>query len=204
MEAWQVGSLCLYAGVLFLWAPAVRNSPCAWWLPFLIACYGLYDVAIGNLDMIVTLGKTVGDDGGYFPIRNRARWVILTLMSLCQVPLCFAIVIFLWGDAFSLPGPSADPPIGIEDPGTAFYYSLVTFTSLGYGDFAPNGNAGKRIIVLELMFFLFVVGVRLPLAVSVMRVLERGPDGAALPPPAHGPPGPMPPAPPQQVEQGPH
>jgi len=182
MEAWHVGSLLVYAAVLFFWAPTVKDSLCAWWLPFLIACYGLYDVTIGIMDVVVALGRNKDDVGGFFSIRNRARWVILTFLGTIQVPLCFAIIILLWGQAFSPPGTEPSLHNSIADPGTAFYYSLVTFTTLGYGDFAPNQAAGKRIIVVELIFFLFVVGVRLPLAVSVMRVKETGPTGLPLEP----------------------
>ena len=43
-------------------------------------------------------------------------------------------------------------------PFEAVYYSFVTMTTLGYGDYFPVSDAGKFMVILQLIvFILFVV-----------------------------------------------
>jgi len=81
-----------------------------------------------------------------------------------QIPTCFAILLLRW---------SADSCPPICDPLTALYQSFLTFTTLGYGEIHPATGWGRALITVELLFFLIFLGLRLPLAVSVMRVKEK-------------------------------
>jgi len=41
---------------------------------------------------------------------------------------------------------------------TYFYYSIVTFTTLGFGDVTPKTNFGMFVIVLEVVIGYFTLG----------------------------------------------
>jgi Ion channel len=127
-----------------------------------IALYGLGGVAAGLLrDAVYSPLKHEDKDGGFISIRNRPRWMLLSYVAVIEVVLSFAILFLVWGAEFC-------PPIA--DPTTALYHSAATLTTLGYGDILPASLAGKNLVIAELLFFLAFLGVRLPLAVSVLRV----------------------------------
>ena len=74
------------------------------------------------------------------------------------------------------------PFFGQPEPSTAFpYFSLVTITTLGYGDLAPATEIGKALAVTEAVVgqvFLVVVVARF---VSLWgRPIRRGPRGSAV------------------------
>jgi voltage-gated potassium channel Kch len=50
-----------------------------------------------------------------------------------------ATILTIWPDTFlfKLPTDNANAPIIAWNWGTKFYYSIVTFTTLGYGDVTP-------------------------------------------------------------------
>ena len=94
-------------------------------------------------------------------IRGRYRWVLLTILNIAQVVLAFAVLIRYCGSHFR--------PV-VSDFLTAVYASAVTFMTLGYGDILPCAPTGRVVILAELCFFLFMLALKLPAAVSVMRV----------------------------------
>ena len=50
--------------------------------------------------------------------------------------------------------------VGIHDPGvmTYFYYSVVTLTTLGYGDILPNSSLGQVLVILEVCMGYMMLG----------------------------------------------
>jgi hypothetical protein len=157
MELWALSMLGLELLTLFSqWFPS-------FWA-VAIAFYGLAAVTAGFLrDVLYSLNRHRDPEGGYISIRNRPRWVILAFLGVLQIPTCFAILFMEWGCEFNP---------AICEPLTAFYLSLVTFTTVGYGEIAPKTIIAQGLVTAELLFFLVFVGLRLPLAVSVMRVKE--------------------------------
>ena len=158
MDLWIVLNLTAQGMALALTSP---NS-C---LALSVALYGLVGATAALLRDAIDSPTIHRDDaGGYIRIRNRPRWLLLAFLGVLQIPTCFAILLLHWGAEFR-------PPIC--DPMTALYQSLLTFTTLGYGDILPATAWGKALISVELLFFLIFLGLRLPLAVSVMRVKEE-------------------------------
>lgn len=155
VELWSALNLLAQCVALFVIAAGH-------WTAVGIAFYGLAGVMAALLrDAVYSPLKNSDQEGGFISIRNRPRWMVLAYLALVQVALCFAILFLAWGTDFR-------PPI--TDPVTALYQSAVTLTTLGYGDILPGSPAGKKLVVAELFFFLAFLGVRLPLAVSVLRV----------------------------------
>jgi len=157
-ESWVVLNLGIQFGVLAFVNPGATFA-------IIVALYGLVGVTAAFLrDAIISPTLHRDTHGRYIRIRNRPRWLLLALLGVLQVPTCFAVLFLARGYDFC-------PPI--TDPLTAFYQSLLTFTTLGYGEIHPVSSAGRLVVAVELLFFLIFVGVRLPLAVSVMRVKEE-------------------------------
>ncbi len=132
---------------------------------WLVGVYGLVDVLSVTLRDIVVSPRLHRDkEGGYIQVRDRLRWLLMIPLNLVQVVVCFAILFMYYGDQFAP---------HIEEPLTALYQSALTFTTLGYGDIRPACGGGRVIVCLELAFFLVFVAIKLPVAISVVRVKEK-------------------------------
>jgi hypothetical protein len=117
------------------------------WICIGVAIFGLWDVLGATLrDIIIASSIHKDGDGPYILVQDPIRWLLMMPMSILQVILCFAILFLCFGNHF---GPNA-----ITEPVTAFYQSIMTFTTLGYGDITPIHDCyiGKIIIVSELIF----------------------------------------------------
>jgi hypothetical protein len=89
----------------------------------------------------------------------------------------FYVTAYLWGDAFS----TRTPPPFLESWVTPLYFSFVTITTLGYGDFSPQRWFGQILVMVEvltgLVLFLVVLQRALSAAASPSQVTQRdGPD----------------------------
>ena len=136
------------------------ESTC-FWLPW-IGGIGLLNVFSAILrDVIVAPQKYRDDKGGFILVRSRLRWMLIAPLQAYSIIICFAMLLLYYGKSF-------DP--NIADHITALYQSALTFTTLGYGDIQPICNEGKILVVLELLFFFFFIGIKLPIAASVVRV----------------------------------
>lgn len=78
---------------------------------------------------------------------NYKRSVLLLMLNYIEVTLNFAVIY----RGFDLLNNS---PCPIQ----AIYYSFVTSTTLGYGDFLPKGSAGQKVVIAQvLIMFMFVI-----------------------------------------------
>ena len=134
----------------------------AMWAMWVIAVYGLIDVLAATLRDVVLAPQIHRDKkGGYIKVRGRTRWLHMAALNVIEVLTCFAILMLYFGSEF-------EPCI--LDPITAFYQSILTFTTLGYGDIRASGGTGQIIVIWELIFFLIFLAIKVPIAVSVIRV----------------------------------
>ncbi len=144
-------------GLLLLWKVCER-VPWLSWLPVfgvVLAVWMIQEI------VCVTLYDLLRDK----PVRGRKRWMLATLPTVAHVILCFAIL-FLWlGDHFTP---------GIDNWLRAIYASVTTFSTLGYGDIRPvhGSRWGMALVICEQSLFLFVVVIRVPMAISMMRVRD--------------------------------
>lgn len=134
----------------------------------IFAVYVLID-AIGSVvrDIVISPIHYRDQHGPYVSVYDGARWLILGLLNVIEVVLCFAVLFLYYGKQFY---PSITEPI------TAIYFSFITFVSLGYGDIKPICATAKILVCFEIFPFIFFLAVRVPAAVSILRVKEE-PNG---------------------------
>ena len=115
-------------------------------------------------DVVVSQLQNVDQEGPFISIDSPSRWLLTSLINVFMVIAAFAILFLQYGIQFQ-------PQI--VDTTTAFYMSIMTFTTLGYGDVLPVCAIGKKLVCIELSYFLFFLAVKLPIAVSVIRTKTR-------------------------------
>jgi hypothetical protein len=157
VEAWVFLLLTI---IMLCLAIASPGAVFVWW----IALYVLVDAVSAAIRDIVASLHRVDAHGGYIKISNGVRWLLMAAINVIQVVLCFAVFSIHYGDSF-------EPQI--HDAVTAIYFSAVTFLTLGYGDIKPICTTTKWLVIFECLTFLLFLVVKLPVAVSVIRVKER-------------------------------
>ena len=86
-----------------------------------------------------------------------------TILNLGLVVLAFAWVYRMIGITDNTPGGGGVT----HDFATAVYYSIVTFTTLGYGDFYPRGP-GRVLAAMEAVLGYLILGILASTAASVL------------------------------------
>jgi hypothetical protein len=122
------------------------------------------------LDILVKIGIMIfkdsvpieSDTGPYIflPTRNPERWVILNLINIFEIVMCYAVLYLNFGNYFREK---------IGDPITAIYQSILTFTTLGYGEITPKNTLSKIIVITQLGFFILIVLLIAPRIFSLLR-----------------------------------
>jgi hypothetical protein len=74
--------------------------------------------------------------------------------------VCFAKICLYFGNEWSNP---------IKDPVTALYHSLVTMTTLGFGDFTPTTQNTKVLVITEMLAFFVYFVLLFPIIISAIR-----------------------------------
>lgn len=128
----------------------------------IIAIYVLVEVfGIAMKEIVISLQKCSDVKGEFIPVRNRLRWILMTMLNIIQIIFCFALLFLCNGQSFS-------PEI--KKPLASLYQSILTLTTLGYGDIKPINDIGQIIVCCELIFFVLFVTIKLPIATSLIRV----------------------------------
>jgi hypothetical protein len=132
-----------------------------WW----IALYVLLDATTAALrDIVAGPIRHRDEHGGYIEVYDRTRWLFMAVINVVQVVLCFSVFALYYGAQF-------EP--AISDALSAIYFSSVTFLTVGYGDIRPTCPKTQALVCWELLGFLLFLVVKLPIAVSVLRVKEN-------------------------------
>lgn len=88
----------------------------------------------------------------FWHVVSNIRPIIWISLYVCLVPI-FAL--FYW----AVPdGQFRIPDGGTADYGGWLYYSIVTITTLGFGDYTPMGPAAQCITAIEVMLGLVIIG----------------------------------------------
>ena len=95
------------------------------------------------------------------------RSVLLTSFSFIQLVIAFSVFYFQLGNQFQEI---------IRNQFQALYFSFVTITTLGYGDFLPNLTAWhiQSIVILQLILGLYFLLVMLSIITNWVNILPAG------------------------------
>ena len=100
-------------------------------------------------------------EGHFIVVRDVSRWVILVFLNLVEIVLYFSVLYFKLGDGFNKT---------ISDRLTALYQSMLTFTTLGYGEIVPETNTAKLLVMCHLAYFIVFAFLVVPAVFSAVRV----------------------------------
>jgi hypothetical protein len=162
--------------------PATRGMDAyiAWWataLTIILLSAGRYDFANfswWNKGLIVlAVGWRILDSlsyRGYYiffksrwkPWRDSRRSLGIAFGNIYEIVIGYAILFLLTNEVKD----SCGKPLA--DGLTAAYYSFVTITTLGYGDYAPSGWPSRTLVILELLSGLTFLVVIIPSLVSLI------------------------------------
>jgi hypothetical protein len=155
-EAWFIAALALFIFSLSNWdALSIGHKHFMFWF----SIYSLNNSLAATL-RDVFLAPNI--HGGKIQIHNEQRWLLLTLLSLFEVVLSFAVIYLILGSQFSKT---------INNSFTAVYFSVITFLSLGYGDIAPNTTTARHIVVYELLYFLLFLSIKIPSIIGAFKFI---------------------------------
>jgi hypothetical protein len=119
---------------------------------------------LGQCRLIFIERRHRQDDKGYYLLaRHVERWILLIFINIFEIVACFAVLYLFWGNDFCKK---------IETPLEAFYQSILTITTLGYGEIHANGQASQLLVIIQLFYFIFYFLLIAPLVFSSFRIKE--------------------------------
>lgn len=130
-----------------------------------LSIYRLVDLLdmLGREIFIDSENKKNSTDDSYYiliKVRNVKRWFILRILNIFEIVFCFSILILFWGSDFYN---------SVLDPLTAIYQSMLTMTTLGYGEIHANGSISKFLVIFQLFYFFLFIVLSAPIVLSSMR-----------------------------------
>ena len=155
-------------------AAALVAATWCWWAPFLalpFAVGSLYSNGVIMLyDILVRPDRHHDEHGPVVDVELVTRWALMSLFSVVQIVLAFAVLMLCAGQSFT--------PCLYQAPLSALYNSALTMTTLGYGDIVASGPWGKTIVLVELTFFVLILLTKLPIVIAGIRMSQhdRAPD----------------------------
>jgi hypothetical protein len=88
------------------------------------------------------------------PVTSLERSIFLMLINFLEIVVGFAII-YIYTSSIS------NGPDILSNPLDALYFSVVTITTLGYGEFHPFTEAGKIAVILQVTFAVIFFAVML-------------------------------------------
>lgn len=165
-EAYAVG-FCLFSAIILFGLPevyptnGVRSSGLLL-LGVLVPIYRLVEITVVVASIVFGTHHKLNEEGGllYIPVGNARSWAVMTFVMYVNAALCFATFTLVHGEAW-VPR--------IADSTTALYQTLVTITTLGYGDIRPATDLAKWLVVAQLVYFMLFAFLVFPIALSAFR-----------------------------------
>lgn len=145
-DVWNIAMLGASGIGLF----ALGDARELWWA----GAYRVFAVFVSQAAVLLKTDYYVYGLSDSDPTADRRRHLIVGLFHYAETALWFGVILRHHSWAFK------SHPLSLSDSSVALYYSLVTITTLGYGDITPIHIRGAQIVSCEL-----IVGVFLTLVV---------------------------------------
>jgi hypothetical protein len=115
------------------------------WVVFTVCAYRLFEISINQLSVLFQTDK----ESGFAPIdpSDPRRLLAVALSNYTEIIMWYALLYRqLLGTHFKCNDVSPASPVG------ALYFSLVTTTTVGYGDITPNTEFAAGLVTSHLVF----------------------------------------------------
>jgi hypothetical protein len=146
VEWYAVGKFALLLLAVFVCAEPGRIIAC-------IVGYALLESVAATL-----YPKFIGDYDKVDPLHSPNRSILLLFLAYGNLVTGFALLYVWTGTVLVGTDPACRNPLYLHDPLDALYFSCVTVTTLGYGDYLPTDGWSKALVVLQtLSGFLLLV-----------------------------------------------
>jgi hypothetical protein len=138
---------------LFWVGACLDHSGFLLWTIFLVILYRYIDCTFVLLSMLIRRFVKYDPRGQGKTSANRT--LLLVILNGVEVIIMFALLNYCCSILF--PGITKIEPV-LNGAIDSFYYSVVTGTTLGYGDFKPVGELGKILAISEVLsiFLIFI------------------------------------------------
>jgi Ion channel len=117
-------------------------SPLARWFTIGAAIYRIVDILSDQLCILLVESQKPS-----WRLASVRRSVLSAMLNFYELVVAYALLFFHTGTiVFNI---DKQPPI--ENAGQAFYYSLVTMATLGYGELVPGDDLSRKLVIAELI-----------------------------------------------------
>lgn len=126
-------------------------------LSVIIVAYRVVDIISYQLCVLLIDSQRSG-----WKLASIRRNFLFSFINLLEILAAFAVLYLTIGNIVE------NKPNGmrIDTPGRAFYYSLVTMATLGYGEFVPHDDSSRYIVTCELITEILFILTIIPAFVS--------------------------------------
>ena len=148
VEGWVIFNLLL--AILFLFAQRFDLLPKL--MTALCLIYGairVFELVIYQVNVLLFDQYRAEKDGGKYKLRGYRRLVILSLQNYIEILFWFSSFYLFGNEWFNNPD-LLQTLIG------SFYYSLVTMSTLGYGDVSPKQQEGYLLVIAHTSIGVFM------------------------------------------------
>jgi len=174
IDAWV--HLHLFLAII-LWA-AFSIVDSVVWLTWIFVIYGILrisDIVIYNINVILFDQYRHNGSKKDHMVRSFRRILICLFINYSEILLWFAIFYRFFKHCFSMPN------VCLNNLWGSLYFSIVTMTTLGYGDIKPINNCGACLCGLQTLIGVFWVVVVVARFITVLPKFEtRDPDERRL------------------------
>lgn len=113
-------------------------------------CYRMYEMIIVQINLLLFDQFRAEQEKGEYAIEDVRRTVLLLMHNYLEIIFWFALIYQKFHYLFETKNVSPDSVLG------SLYFSLVTITTLGYGDITPKSQWGTLIVIIEILIGIFM------------------------------------------------
>jgi hypothetical protein len=147
-ELWVLSNI--FASILLLKIMSASSSPASKWLVSVYAAFRLLEVVTFQFYTQIYGGYRGAKPTLRYTINSYRRSIVLALLLYVESIIWFAVLYRLGSANFNASHLRLDSFL------VALYYSVVTMTTVGYGDISPKGTMGVLIVTTQALVGLFM------------------------------------------------
>lgn len=117
------------------------------WFVVALAILRVLELVVYSLSVLLVDPFTKGD----YALSSYRRSLILSLMNYVEIMTWFAVIYHHFSSCFK------DESLVLKSATGSLYYSLVTMSTLGYGEIVPLNDGARGVIVVQTLIGVFLI-----------------------------------------------